>query len=148
MTSYVSHSAAQLRRAQINGAYKSHKSPQLAMKKIALKEIYAHPMVAGQLAKALNISENQLSVILKSLAHDRKIVCIGTAEMAGFTEYRKDTKVWAKFGTPKLAPVKKSVVERKRNPAPGWYRGEFNRAGRSEKEFYGHRDTAMAARGR
>ena len=137
----------QQHRGQINGAPKSHKPLHATMCRIVLTAIERQPMGSGQISKALNFGEHHVNTVLKLLAADKKIVCIGTAEQAGITGFRKDTKIWAKPGTPELPPVKPvSVTERAKNPAPGWYRHEFNRAGRSEKEFYGHRDTAMEIR--
>ena len=135
MTTFSGHSAAQLKRAQINGAYKAHgmKPPLVPGKTVdysaPIKAFLAHgPKKTPEIAAMLGLSDATAYRRLSALA-DIKVITRGSHR--GIKSI-----VWS---LPNSDPA--SVTSK---PRP--YVAPFNRAGRSEQEFYGHRDMAMAAR--
>ena len=133
MTTYVSHSAAQLRRAQLNGAYKT-KSQTFGVtvdyKKPIISCLASGPKSTEQVAARLGMSDITVYRRLTAMA---ELGLIGRVKKKGIRYM-----VWSLPGATTEAA---GASERPRRYVP-----TFQPAGRSESEFYGHRDVAMVAR--
>ena len=137
MTAYIAHSAAQLRRAQLNGAYKAHG---------------LRPPISNTPGKTVDYSAPIKSCLKNGPKKTPEIAAL--LGLGAATAYRRLTAL-AEIGAvirskhrglnaidwSLPATVDAPIASSKPRP----YFAPFNRAGRSEKDFFGHRDTAMAA---
>ena len=139
MTTFIAHSQAQLRRAQLNGAYKAHG---------------LRPPISNTPGKTVDYSAPIKSYLKNGPKKTPEIAAL--LGLAAATAYRRLSAL-AEIGVVirskhrGLNAIDWSLPETAAGAAtasvkPRRYVPTFNRAGRSEKEFYGHRDTAMAAR--
>ena len=144
MTAYLSHSAAQLRRAQLSGAKKRKVAPRhnapLYNSPGYGQSVDHSKKIKSRLANGAKTTSDIAAFLglADASAYNRLIALAAIGVIVRSKGKGIKSIFWSLPGPDGelAAPAIK--------PRP--YVRTFNQAGRSEKEFYAHRDTAMAAR--